>query len=109
MYAKIKDMADAALKLQNKDVMDRTLRDISAMCESMELLENADLCVGQSSTFIPEKIVMEELSKGLTVLIDGAYVKLAKGDLPSMPALDPKAKTTAAKKAAAKPAKRGAK
>jgi hypothetical protein len=33
MYQKIKEMADAAIKLQNKDKMDSTLREISAMCQ----------------------------------------------------------------------------
>ena len=43
MYQKIKKLADAAIKLQNKDVMDSTLWEISAICEDQltddELLE----------------------------------------------------------------------
>jgi hypothetical protein len=34
MYQKIKEMADAAVKLQNKLFMESTLREISAACES---------------------------------------------------------------------------
>jgi hypothetical protein len=34
MYAKIKDLADEAIALQNKDRMDAALREISGLCAS---------------------------------------------------------------------------
>lgn len=35
MYQQIKEAAEAALKLQNKDAMDQALRDIVAMCDQV--------------------------------------------------------------------------
>ena len=37
MYKQIKQLADDAIALQNKDQMDAALREISAMCEPVEL------------------------------------------------------------------------
>jgi len=68
MITKIKQLADEALKLQNKNRMDEVLREISAMCEKSQ------------SNISPEKIVIKELMSGKTVLLDGNYVKLTSGE-----------------------------
>jgi len=42
MYQKIKELADAAVKLQNKIAMENTLKEISAMCAPKEKIESGE-------------------------------------------------------------------
>lgn len=79
MYTKIKDMAEAAIALQNKIVMEQTLRDISAMCDE--------------AVVIAPKLILAAIAKSISV--PAKPTKVA-----SKPATKPAAK---------KPAKRGSK
>jgi hypothetical protein len=43
MYQQIKELAEKALEVQNKDLMDATLRHIVALCETSEPLKSTEL------------------------------------------------------------------
>lgn len=68
MYSKIKEMAEEALRLQNKNFMDETFKRIIAVCDEAP------------TPFNPEKIVLEDLMCGNVALIDGEYVKITRVD-----------------------------
>lgn len=54
MYQKIKQLADEAVALQNKDRMDAALREISAMCDPEVLRQLADSAMlASTSTSFP--------------------------------------------------------
>lgn len=76
MYLKIKELADEAIALQNKNAMDAALREISAMTAQT---------IAARASVTPEKMVIKELAAGKTVLLDGQYVKLVSGDAPALP------------------------
>ena len=96
MYQEIKDLAEKALALQNKDAMDKALRDIWDI-SYMELSKTMFSRMRDAATeaeapaFNADSIALEELASGRTMLLNGRYVKLIDGDL-EIAASTPKAK-----------------
>lgn len=74
MYQEIKDLAEKALALQNKDAMDKTLRAIVLLCNAPQ----------SALAFNADSIALEELLSGRTMVINGRYVKLIDDDAPPL-------------------------
>ncbi|MGB8345424.1 MAG: hypothetical protein WCD86_11100 [Ktedonobacteraceae bacterium] len=69
MITKIKQLADEAIQLQNKNRMDEVLREISAMCGVKASLKTASISA----------VAVEPISEGDVVVATGKGVKPAKG------------------------------
>ena len=83
IFQGIKAVAEHALQLQNKAVMDSALR---AIVEACQTAENTVQCP-EPVPLDASKIVLGSLEGGHTVLLNGKYVKLTQGDLPASEAV----------------------
>lgn len=91
MYQQIKEMAEKALALQNKDVMDETLRNISECCT--QLMDSDKLASAPGGFGASSYIAGQSVATGEAVTIkDGVVV----------PYLDKHEKQAKAKKGGAK-------